>query len=79
MAWREWGRLLRLQMARAVAAVYSLGVLLVLGVPHPWFSLDTERAVPILGRTIVWMLPGFIVLAVTDWLASLPAANRGPS
>ena len=73
------GRLLRLQMARAVAAVYSLGVLLVLGGPHPWLSLDAEQAVPILGRTILWMLPGFIVLAVMDWLASRPAANRRPS
>ncbi len=65
-------RLVRLQLARAAAAVYALAVLLVLGVPHPWLSMDAEAALPILGRTIFWISPAFIVMGVTDWLASRP-------
>lgn len=72
-------RLVRLQMARALAGVYALGVLLILGVPHPWLSLDADAALPILGRTILWMLPAFCVMAVTDWLASRPASGRRPA
>ncbi len=70
------GRLLRLQMARAVAAVFGVGVLLIIGVPHPWLSLNADGAVPILGRTILWLLPAFATMAVTDWLASRPARAR---
>lgn len=63
-------RVLRLQGVRAVAVVYALGVLLFAAVAQRWAGLTADAALPLLTRLGLWLAPAFIVMAVTDWLAS---------
>jgi hypothetical protein len=67
------GRMVRLQLTRAAADVFGVAALLLFGVPHAWFNTGGDEAMPILGQTILWMIPALLVMAVTDWLGSRPA------
>jgi hypothetical protein len=64
------GRVLRLQIARTAAVVYSAGALAVTAFSQTWTGLSADQAVPILVRAGIWLAPAFLVMVVTDWLAS---------